>query len=128
MKKRIMVVDDDPAVRGVLKRMLSQDGYEVSDHGAGDEALARMKEWRPDLVFLDMHLPRLSGLDTLRGFKRVGPHTPVVMITGLKDDQQGRDAIEEGAVGYLSKPVRWEKLRETLSRFLSPPPDGDGKG
>src|SRR4051812_23695947 len=82
---RVLVVEDEPALRSYLVPLLERDGYAVDAVASGAEALATIAERRPDLVLLDVGLPDLSGYDVCREIRRRGDYLPVVMLTGLDD-------------------------------------------
>jgi len=82
---KILVVDDEPMVREVLSQYLSSDGFEVIEAGDGDMAVAAVTEQQPDLVLLDLMLPKRSGLDVL-GFIRGTSSLPVILLTARGDE------------------------------------------
>jgi len=114
----VLVVDDEPAVRDSLARSLRFEGYEVSLATDGDQALDRISEQRPDVVVLDVLMPRLDGLATCRRLRARGDDVPVLMLTardGVADRVVGLDA---GADDYLVKPFALEELLARLRALL----------
>lgn len=116
----IYVVDDDQAVRESFRAVLESFDYEVEDY---DSAFAFLKAYRPGAahcLLLDLHMPRLSGLDLL-GLLRDGtsPRLPVVIITGRGDPGQRRRALAAGADAYLEKPVDCAMLLDTIEALAS---------
>jgi two-component system response regulator MprA len=83
MKAHILVVDDDPRITGLLRRILAYEGYSVSIATSGDEALTRTLEHPPDLIVLDILLPTLNGLEVTRRLRAAGDHVPILMLTAL---------------------------------------------
>ena len=79
----ILVVDDDPRITGLLRRILAYEGYSVSIATSGDEALTRTLEHPPDLIVLDILLPTLNGLEVTRRLRAAGDHVPILMLTAL---------------------------------------------
>ncbi|MHB8341935.1 MAG: response regulator transcription factor [Mycobacteriales bacterium] len=126
----ILVVDDEPAVRGSLERSLRFEGYDVVVAADGLAALESVAELRPDAIVLDVLMPRLDGLATCRRLRARGEDIPVLMLTareGVSDRVQGLDA---GADDYLVKPFALEELLARLRALLrrsaaSRNPDGE---
>jgi len=115
---RILVVDDEPAVRASLERALSLDGYEVEVARDGHEGLARLREHVPDAVVLDLLMPSMDGLELCRALRARGDRTPVLMLTArhaLGDRVAGLDA---GADDYLVKPFDLDELLARLRALL----------
>ncbi len=115
---RILVVDDEPAVRTSLERALRLDGYDVSLAEGGREALAALAEAPPDAVVLDVLMPEVGGIEVCRRLRDAGDRTPVLMLTArdrVADRVRGLDA---GADDYLVKPFALEELRARLRALL----------
>jgi two-component system response regulator MprA len=115
---RILVVDDEPAVREAVERALRLDGYDVQLAGDGGEALERLDERAPDAVVLDVLMPRVDGLELCRRMRRRGDRTPVLMLTArdaVRDRVAGLDA---GADDYLVKPFALDELLARLRALL----------
>jgi DNA-binding response OmpR family regulator len=115
---RLLVVDDEPTVREFVHDYFSYKGYDVIVAADGAEGLRRLREDRPHAVLLDVLLPDKDGLDVLREAKAIDPGLRVVMLTGVLDDTIGRQALEEGACEYLTKPVDVERLEQVVSYLL----------
>jgi two-component system response regulator MprA len=120
---RILVVDDEPAVRTSLERALVQAGYEVALASDGRDALAAIGDHGADAVVLDVMMPGLDGIEVTRRLRRMGDRTPLLLLTarqGVSDRVAGLDA---GADDYLTKPFVLEELlariRALLRRSLS---------
>jgi two-component system response regulator MprA len=125
---RILVVDDEPALRSSLERALRLDGYDVELAADGREALLRLAADSPDAVVLDVLMPEVDGLEVCRRLRALGDRTPVLMLTArdaVRDRVAGLDA---GADDYLVKPFALEELlarvRALLRRTTG---DGDAK-
>ena len=115
---RILVVDDEPAVREAVERALRLDGYDVQLAGDGGEALERLDERAPDAVVLDVLMPRVDGLELCRRMRLRGDRTPVLMLTArdaVRDRVAGLDA---GADDYLVKPFALDELLARLRALL----------
>jgi DNA-binding response OmpR family regulator len=109
---RVLVVDDEPMVRDVLSRYLRREGFEVATAADGEEALARFTEKEPDLVLLDLMLPRVDGYEVFRRLRERAP-TPVIMITARGEETDRIIGLEGGADDYIGKPF---SPREVVAR------------
>jgi phosphoserine phosphatase RsbU/P len=119
MKKRILVVDDDESVRESLKRVLKGAGYEVVLAGGGLEAAIRFEPARIDLLLLDLNLPNQSGWDVFERLTTQYPFVPVIIITGLPNQQGTARAAGVGAL--FEKPVEVTALLERMEELLAEP-------
>ncbi|MFN7974684.1 MAG: EAL domain-containing protein [Acidobacteriota bacterium] len=115
---RILVVDDDEAIRRILKRILESAGFSVDVAGDGAEALGLVASGSYDAIFSDISMPAMDGLAMLRAIRRYDLDVPVVLITGAPAMQTAMLAIEYGAAGYLEKPIEPAKLRETAQHSV----------
>ncbi len=113
-KRRVLIVDDHPMVREGLASMLEGEVGDLFQAGTGEEALARIREMRPDLVLLDLKLPDLDGLTVLQRIKALAPETSVVIVTMHDDPEFIRQAVELGAAGYVLKSTVDEELIEAI--------------
>ena len=115
---RVLVVDDEDAVRSALTHALQRDGYDVSTAADGTAALAALLQNRHEAVVLDILMPELSGLEVCRALRARGDDTPILMLTArdlVSDRVAGLDA---GADDYLAKPFALEELRARLRALL----------
>jgi two-component system, OmpR family, response regulator MprA len=115
---RVLVVDDDPAVRDSLRRSLAFNGYEVDVAADGEEALHRLGKQRPDAVVLDVMMPRLDGLATCRALRAAGDDVPVLMLTARDEVSDRVAGLDAGADDYLPKPFALEELLARLRALL----------
>jgi len=116
----ILVVDDLPANTRVLEALLTRDGYRVTCASDGEEALARVAEVRPDLVLLDIMMPKLDGYEVCRRMKN-DPATrliPVVLVTGLTDSESRIRGLEVGADDFMSKPFIVPEMRARVTSLI----------
>src|SRR5580700_681666 len=121
---RLLVVDDDRALRDVLRRALSLSGYEIRIAETGSEALAEVNGGVPDAVVLDVGLP---GLEVCRLLRREGNRVPVLMLTARDTVSDRIDGLDAGADDYLVKPFDIDELKARL-RALLRRASGDGGG
>ncbi len=112
---RILIVDDDKTVRDFLQRYLVQKGFaQVISVGSGEEAIKKMETEDFKLVFLDVKMPGMNGIDVLRRIKKINKETGVIMITGYPEEEVTKEAIKEGAYDYIIKPFDLEYLELSL--------------
>ena len=124
---KILVVDDEPAVRESLRRALQLEGYEVDLAGDGQEALESMRSNGVDAMILDVSMPRLDGLETCRRLRSAGSALPVLMLTARDEVSDRVAALDAGADDYVVKPFALEELLARLRALLrrAAPADGD---
>jgi putative nucleotidyltransferase with HDIG domain len=115
---RILVVDDDDDSRELLARLVGSADRDVRAAADGDEALARLDDFQPDLVLSDIYMPHLDGVELLHAIKSRSPETEVVLITGARDTALAIAALRAGAADYLVKPIDPEELALVLERTL----------
>jgi len=118
---RILVVDDDPAVREMLVRVLTGEGYSAREAANGDEAQRMAAAVQPDLVLLDLGLPGKNGWDILANLVRLKPGLAVVIITAWPDQAPAAQAA--GASALLEKPLDFPILLRTIAGLLAEPPE-----
>ena len=112
MSKTILVVDDEPRIVSLVESYLSQFGYRVVTASNGEEALSRAQQDSPDLIVLDIMMPRMDGYEFLKQYRQVA-NTPVIFLTAKVEDEDRILGLEMGADDYMVKPFR---PRELLAR------------
>lgn len=115
----ILVIDDEPAIVDLFSEYLTEQGFAVVTAAAGEEGLARLAVDKPDIVFLDMRMPGMDGLETLRQIRAVNMRVPVLMISANDDVAAAKDAIRLGAFDYTLKPVDFDYLSRALDKMLA---------
>jgi len=115
---KILVVDDDGVARDLLAEALKKEGYEVEAYASGEEAIARGREGRVDLVLTDIRMGAVDGLTVLREFKRMSQATAIVVLTAFGSLEGAIEAIKQGAYDYLAKPFRKEEIKLVVQRSL----------
>jgi len=125
---RILVADDEPAVRAALARALSLDGYEVGAAEDGEDALAAVRRERPELIVLDVLMPGLDGIAVCRRLRRDGDRTPVLMLTARDAVSDRVAGLDAGADDYLVKPFALEELLARVRALLRRTVNGDPHG
>ncbi len=122
---RILVVDDDPQIRRVLRMALVAQGYESSDAAAGEEALEMMRAGKFDLVLLDMNMPGMGGLETCRAI-RSSSSVAIIMLTVRDAESDKVGALDAGADDYVVKPFRMPELLARVRAALRRIPEAPG--
>ncbi len=111
---RILVVDDEPAVCHMLNKFLTKKGYDVYSAFDGEEALSVVKEKRPHIVLLDIKMPKMNGIECLKRIKEIDKEVGVIMITAVKQEETGREAMKLDAFDYITKPLSLKYLEDCL--------------
>jgi two-component system, NarL family, response regulator LiaR len=113
---RVLIADDHAVVRQGLRTFLEvQDGIDVvGEAGDGQEALAMIEALAPDVVVMDLLMPRLSGIEATQRIREIRPSTKVIVLTSFLDDEKVFAAVRAGAAGYLLKDVRPQELGEAI--------------
>ncbi|WP_051940080.1 response regulator transcription factor [Phaeacidiphilus oryzae] len=117
-RSHILVVDDEPALRDALESSLAFEGYQVSTASDGIEALDAIAERQPDLVLLDIMMPRLDGLTAVRRLRGRGDHVPVLMLTARDAVGDRVTGLDVGADDYLPKPFELDELLARVRALL----------
>lgn len=115
IKSKILVADDEPSIVETLRRFLEKKNYQVVTASDGIEALEKVKHEKPDVVLLDIEMPGKSGLEVLKELKKHHPDIGVIMVTGVKDEAVGTNALSMGAFDYIVKPFDADYLEKALS-------------
>jgi two-component system OmpR family response regulator len=104
---RLLVVEDDPRIAGVLVKGLHKQGYAAESVESGGGAIARIEAGDVDVMLLDLGLPDIDGLDVLRMLRERGSDLPVIVVTSRSDPRDRATAVELGVHTYLTKPFAW---------------------
>jgi len=124
---RILVVDDDPKIRTVVRRGLAYEGYRVVEAATGEEGLEKAREHLPELVVLDVMLPGIDGLEVTRRLRGAGDPVAILMLTARDDVRARVDGLETGADDYLVKPFSFEELLARVHALLRRKPATSGE-
>lgn len=120
MPSKILIVDDDPDFLFVLDHILTREGHEVIQAGNGAECLKMAELEKPDMVFLDIMMPDMSGWDACREIKATSPDIPVSMCSILSEPDEIEKSLRfAGADEHITKPLSFNKVLETVSYFQS---------
>jgi DNA-binding response OmpR family regulator len=127
--RRIVLIEDDESLRSTLQLLLTDEGYLVEGHRTGEEALARLDLWDPDLALVDLRLPGMSGFDVVAAI-RARSDLPIIIVTAQTDSSDVVSGLEAGADDYVTKPFVIEELlarvRAALRRLPTDADEPDG--
>jgi two-component system, OmpR family, response regulator MprA len=118
VKAHMLIVDDDPRITELLRRILAYEGYSIAIAASGDEALKRTLERPPDLIVLDIMLPGINGLEVARRLRAAGDNVPILMLTARDSVADRVEGFEMGADDYLIKPFAPEELLVRVKALL----------
>ena len=119
--RKVLVVDDDPVVGKSIDRILSSRGYAVISAAGGEEAMQRLASEDYDMVYTDIRMPGMSGLEVARHIKESRPWLPVVIVTGYGNDANEAEARDIGVNGFLRKPLSPEVVESTTDELTNKP-------
>jgi two-component system KDP operon response regulator KdpE len=114
---KILIVDDEPQIRRVLRTTLTSQGYTVAEARGGDEALEQLRDERPDLILLDVNMPGRSGLEICQEIRRTSD-VPIIMLTVRNTERDKVQALDAGADDYVVKPFGSEELMARIRAAL----------
>lgn len=117
-KKKILIVDDEAGIRDSL-RLLLKETYEILTAEDGEEALKQVSESNPDLVLLDLILPKIDGIEALRNIRERVPTLPIIILTGTNTVRTAVQAMKYGAIDYLGKPFDIDELKSIIAQSIS---------
>ena len=119
MSAHLLIVEDDPEMRDLLRKVLDKEGYRVSVAGDGHEAIASLSRTPYDLVVTDMLMPDDGGLELLQVIRETQPTLPVIIITAFGDWRSYSRALELGAAAFISKPLKLAELIGAIHTALA---------
>ena len=111
---RLLIVDDDPQMRAMLRQALERHGFEVHEAASGEEVLPALESARPDAIVLDKEMPGVSGFEVLELIRQHDVAVPVIVITAFGGLAVRAEALRRGATAYVEKPFRVNALVEQL--------------
>ncbi|UCE24740.1 MAG: response regulator [Candidatus Zixiibacteriota bacterium] len=117
--KAILIVDDDPMIRKLLKKIVEREGYRSIEAESSEQALEVFDPDKIGLVISDIEMPGMNGLELLKAIKEKNPRIPVFIITGRSHKYDKHDVIESGADGYISKPFKNFEIARRVAAFIT---------
>lgn len=119
-KDVVLVVDDDPTLRMLVRATLEKAGFQVEDAEDGEAALIKFIKHQPAVILMDVEMPKLNGYDACRRIREdaIGAHVPILMVTGLEDVDSVNRAYSAGATDFLPKPINWPLLSHRVRYVL----------
>lgn len=120
--KRVLVADDQPTVRELLRDLLEVEGFEVLESHDGPSTLAVVGESQPDLIILDHMMPEVTGLDVLRQLRGQGSSIPIIVLTAYGDDETAWQGWTAGASVLVDKPFDPDEMIDWVNQLLAAPP------
>lgn len=118
MSKRVLIVDDAIFMRMKLKDILEKGGYEVvAEAQNGIEAIEKFKSERPDIVTMDITMPEMDGVTSLKGIRQIDPTAKVIMCSAMGQQSMVMEAIQAGAVDFIVKPFDNDRVIQSLSKI-----------
>jgi two-component system, OmpR family, KDP operon response regulator KdpE len=124
---KILVVDDDPQIRRVMKVILSGERYEVMEARSGESALLKFREFLPDLVLLDLNMPGIGGLETCRSLRDMS-EVPIIILTVRREESEKVELLDAGADDYVTKPFGKREVLARIRAALRRVPAGGASG
>jgi len=119
---RVLVVDDEPDVRKVVKMTLTKAGYDVIEAEDGEKAIEAINEGENplllDVIICDIRMPKINGVEAINYFQQQWPRVPLIVLTGFPDMEMATGFIKKGAVAYLVKPVGKEQLTNAVAKAI----------
>ncbi len=119
MSVKILIVDDAAFMRMMLSDILVEKGYNiVGEAGDGEEALRQYKELKPDLVTMDIVMPEVGGIESIKEILKIDPEAKILVVSALGQQALLKEALEAGAKGFVVKPFKPEKVIEEIENIL----------
>jgi two-component system, chemotaxis family, chemotaxis protein CheY len=116
--KRVLIVDDNLFMRMVIKNILTKYGCEIAGEAAdGVEAVEKYQQLKPDIVTMDITMPQMNGIEAVKEIKKIDAHAKIVMLTAMGQQFVLKEAIRAGAVDFIVKPFKEEKVLECIRRL-----------
>jgi CheY-like chemotaxis protein len=123
VRRRILVVDDEPDIREVMDMLLAPLGYDVATAESGAAGLARAREVEFDLVITDLRMPGISGIEIVAALRGVRRALPIIVVSGYVSEEAAARCLEQGGVWIINKPVDVDELLHLVGLTLSLPPE-----
>nr|WP_295776118.1 response regulator [Rhodoferax sp.] len=120
MQLKLMIIDDSNVIRGKISRALTRHNMQVvATASNGEEAVERFMPDKPDVVTMDLTMPRMDGLECIRKLKKIKPDIKILVVSALADKATAIQALKEGAQGFLCKPFSDDDLTDAMDELLT---------
>jgi CheY-like chemotaxis protein len=116
-KFKVLYVEDHPAQRDILAQMLELNGFEVAVAGDGLEGVEKTHSWFPDLILMDLRMPKMDGFEAIKVIRTTDSDIPIIAISAWASAKHKERAIEAGANEHFTKPVDLNRLLTTIGRY-----------
>lgn len=118
---KVIVIDDEPLITGLIKQVLSGEGYDTLACNDAEEGLSVVESEEPDLILLDITMPKMNGYEFCRQMqeKQIAQETPVIFLSGKSAEEDGGRSFEAGAASYIQKPFSNTALKEIVNLTMS---------
>jgi two-component system chemotaxis response regulator CheY len=117
--KKVLIVDDAQFMRTMLKKLVEENGYEVVDEAVnGEEAVKKYKETTPDLVTMDITMPKMDGIEATKAIIDINPDANVVVCSAMGQKPMVVESLEAGAKDFIVKPIKPKKVKEALTNII----------
>lgn len=113
-KGRILIIDDEEDITEFLSTFFELKGYYPEVAHSGQEGLDKLKTFNPHIILLDVRMPKMDGIETLREIRKVDPDVGVIMVTAVQEVSIGREALKLGAADFVTKPIDLEYLETSI--------------
>ena len=115
--RSILIIDDEPNICVLLEKFFKREGYKAYSAHHAEEAFKIIHTHHPDVIFLDIKLPEIDGIDILKTIKKISPEAIIVMISGHATENTARDSLYLGAFEYINKPIDLERVKELMAQI-----------
>ena len=116
-KIKLLFVDDEVDFLSTIEEFFTRLGYLVSTASNGQQGLLRLKEFMPDVIFLDISMPYMDGSETLQLFREINPQIKVIIVSGYASESLAKDLLNQGAYDFFQKPIDLLQLHHTIERI-----------
>ena len=120
MAIKILIIDDEPMIIKILSHLLSLDDYKIISAVDGVEGIEKFDAENPDFVLLDMKMPKMDGMETLKRLRRKSQTVPIVIMTGNNDKEIEDESFWNGSSAYVEKPFAYDKVKKMIEFLLTP--------
>lgn len=119
MPLKVLITDDSMFMRNMLKKLITEAGAEIAgEAGDGNEAISKYESLHPDLVFMDIMMPNMNGIDALKGIIAKNKNAKIIMCTSVGQEQVVNEAVEAGASDFILKPFTKEDVETIIKKYM----------